>query len=260
MTEAGPVPLPARSVLLSVLLGSHPPRLPVRTLVRTAELFGITEGTTRVALSRLTADGEVEGDGGSYGLSPRHLERQRDQDSALRPATRAWRGGWVLAMPVWRRETGRVGQDAGRESAGPADLRRALERERMAELAPGVWGRPDNLASRLAGRPPPPGVILWNGQPALDGTGQAALAAQLWDLPGWAAGAAELLDALDRAEEPADRLNVAAAMVRHIRADPVLPAALLPDGGRSWPGRRLRRAYDAYRVELGRLIATLRDE
>ena len=43
-------PLTARSVLLSVLLGSHPPELPVRALVGAAELFGISHGSARVAL------------------------------------------------------------------------------------------------------------------------------------------------------------------------------------------------------------------
>jgi phenylacetic acid degradation operon negative regulatory protein len=46
-------------------------------------------------------------------------------------------------------------------------------------------------------------------------------------------------------------------MVRHIRTDPVLPPELLPA---DWPGLRLRRDYDEYRAELGRLIAGLRDE
>jgi DNA-binding transcriptional regulator PaaX len=65
LSAPGPPPaaplLPARSVLLSILLGSHPPRLPVRSLVHTAGLFGIAEGTARVALSRLSATWPVSG-------------------------------------------------------------------------------------------------------------------------------------------------------------------------------------------------------
>src|SRR4051812_31262220 len=60
--------LTARSVLLSVLLGSDPPQLPVQLLVRTTELFGIAEGTTRTALSRMTSAGEVRGGDGVYRL------------------------------------------------------------------------------------------------------------------------------------------------------------------------------------------------
>jgi phenylacetic acid degradation operon negative regulatory protein len=226
-------------VLLSVLLGSHPPRLPVRTLVRTAELFGISEGTVRVALSRLTSDGEVVGDAGTYGLSARHLERQRDQDTALRPATRPWRGGWEMVVvppesPI---------------SAG--ELRHRLERRRLAELRPGVWTRPENLA-RL--QPTPAGLLEWSARPAGD---PVELATRLWDLDSWAAEALILIDDLAAAVEPADRLGAAAAVVRHLRTDPVLPAQLLPRG---WPGRRLRKVYDDYRAELGALISGLRGD
>jgi phenylacetic acid degradation operon negative regulatory protein len=235
-------PLPARSVLLSVLLGSHPPRLPVRTLVRTAALFGISEGTARVALSRLTADGEVVADDAVYGLSDRHLARQHDQDSALRPATGPWQGTWEVAVVPGD------GRPGGDHPAGAA-----LARRSMAELRPGVWTRPDNLALPP---PPLPGLVWWSGAvlgPGPDGVG---LARRLWDLDGWAATAVELRAALAAASEPAERLAVAAAMVRHIRADPILPAALLPPG---WPGDSLRGDYDRYRMELGRLIAGLRD-
>src|SRR5947209_20352062 len=102
-------PLTARSVVLSVLLGTHPPFLPVRALVRTAELFGISEGTTRVALSRLVADGDVIAEDSSYRLSPRLAERQRRQDEGLHPATKEWDGSWerAIAQPVVR-EIGRA--------------------------------------------------------------------------------------------------------------------------------------------------------
>jgi phenylacetic acid degradation operon negative regulatory protein len=235
-------PLPARSVLLSVLLGSHPPRLPVRTLVGTAELFGISEGTARVALSRLTSDGDVVGDSGTYGLSPRHLERQRDQDTSLRPATRPWRGAWEMAVIL---------PDS---PASGGELRRRLERRRLAELRPGVFARPDNLVPlRATGAAPPSGLVEWTARPAFD---PAELAARLWDLEGWAQGAEELMQELAGATGPADRLSTAAAMVRHIRTDPVLPNQLLPA---RWPGRRLRRVYDDYRAELGALISARRD-
>lgn len=274
MTETGPALLPARSVLLSVLLGSHPPTLPVRTLVRTAGLFGISEGTARVALSRLSADGDVVADGGTYRLSSRHLERQHDQDVALRPATRAWRGGWdvVVILPdaesrtatATARGTG-AGGGAGASGGGGAgasgggggrDLRRFLERARMAELRPGVWARPDNLVL-----PPRPAAsdgpaLFWTARPVPDGPSHEDLAARLWDLDGWAERAGSLVDDLTGSNEPAVRLSVAAAIVRHIRSDPVLPAALLPAG---WPGERLRKAYDGYRAELGKFIADLRD-
>ena len=223
-------------MLLSVLLGSHPPRLPVRTLVRTAELFGISDGSARVALSRLTADGEVVSVGGSYELSDRHLERQRDQDRSLRPATRKWKGNWELAVLA----------------SDQAEIRGALKAARMAELRPGLWARPDNLTLPAL----PPSVALWRGRPGPGEGEPAELAARLWDLGGWAHDATSLLEELAGATDPAARLRIAAAMVRHIRTDPVLPPELLPA---EWPGPRLRAEYDDYRAELGRLIAGRRD-
>jgi phenylacetic acid degradation operon negative regulatory protein len=59
-------PLDARSVALSVLLGSHPPALPARALVALAELFGIAGGTMRTALSRMVAARELSA---SHGFS-----------------------------------------------------------------------------------------------------------------------------------------------------------------------------------------------
>src|SRR5690606_14302717 len=70
----------ARSVLLSVLLGSDPPRLPVNLLVSTTELFGIAEGTARTALSRMTSTGELRAADGRYEIvSERLLHRQARQ-------------------------------------------------------------------------------------------------------------------------------------------------------------------------------------
>ena len=43
------------------------------------------------------------------------------------------------------------------------------------------------------------------------------------------------------------RFVVAAAMVRHLLADPMLPAELLPA---DWPGARLRAAYHDFATEL----------
>ena len=60
MSPTRNTPLTARSVLASVLLGTDPPWLPTPLLVRTTALFGISEGSTRTALSRLVAAGDAE--------------------------------------------------------------------------------------------------------------------------------------------------------------------------------------------------------
>jgi phenylacetic acid degradation operon negative regulatory protein len=238
--ELGLRPLTARSVVLSVLLGTHPPLLPVHSLVRTAELFDISEGTTRVALSRLTAEGDVVAEGAHYRLSDRLAARQRRQDDARRPVTRPWRGTWELAV------------------ASP-DIHHAVERGLLgaeltglglAEIRSGIWARPANLR-----RAWPPGLDgrVWHFEtksPAGDPDSRS-LAASLWDLDGWAGRARALLETLAGAAGPARRFVVAAGMVRHLQTDPLLPPSLRP--GR-WPGGRLRDAYAAYERELGDLL------
>lgn len=228
-------PLTARSVLLSVLLGSHPPRLPVRALVRVGQLLGVSEGTIRVALSRMTAEGELASEAGWYRLTGRLADRQAALDRGRRPPVRAWRQTWELA--VWSDELG-----AG-ERASLAD---ACAGAGLAPAREGVWMRPDNLnrawpescagALRVVGR--------------IDGD-QVALAARLWDLAGWALEGGQLAAAMDARPDPAGRFALAAAIARHLRTDPLLPAVLLPP---AWPGERLRRLYDGYEDELAKLI------
>jgi phenylacetic acid degradation operon negative regulatory protein len=238
-------PLTARSVILSVLLGTHPPVLPVRMLVRTVALFGVTEGTARVALSRLVSEGEVIAGGGHYRLSDRLVGRQQAQDETLRPATRRWRGAWELAVAK------ASVRSAGERAALEADMGRLS----LAQLRPGVWVRPDNL---LRGWPAQVKDRAWRleSRTDFDPPGAAKVVSGLWDLEGWAAGAAALIQAMAAADEPARRFELAAAMVRHLRRDPMLPPALLPN---RWPGARLRGAYDSYRTELGQLISAERD-
>ncbi len=232
-----PRPLTARSVVLSTLLGSHPPELPVGSLVRVGALFGIAEGTVRVALSRLAATGDVTASDGAYRLSGRLLDRQRRQDESRSPRTRAWRGRWEIALVT-----------ADRRSANKrATLRAAMAQLRLAELREGVWLRPANLprdvSPIVAGQ-----CTLADGRIHGD---PAALAASLWDLNAWADTARSLLSLMTAAATPADRFTVAAAMARHMLGDPLLPAELVPEG---WPGPALRAAYAAFGVELRDLL------
>jgi phenylacetic acid degradation operon negative regulatory protein len=238
--DLGLRPLTARSVILSVLLGSHPPLLPVRSLVRTAALFGINEGTTRVALSRLVADGDVVAEGRRYRLNDRLIDRQRRQDEGRTPAIRPWRGHWEVALidPA-------LGGQVERAAVGVE-----LSGLRLGELRSGVWVRPANLR-----RPWPPqlGGRAWTFEAR--GVGTIAdgrdLALRVWDLAGWAGRAEALLRAWAADSEPPRRFALAAAMVRHLQTDPLLPPALLPA---RWPGHRLRDAYAGYEQELGDLL------
>jgi phenylacetic acid degradation operon negative regulatory protein len=65
----------------------------------------------------------------------------------------------------------------------------------------------------------------------------------LWDLPGWAARAVELESALNDATDLPSTFMLAAAVLRHFLADPLLPAELLPA---DWPGARLRSRYEEF--------------
>ncbi|MFE2583400.1 PaaX domain-containing protein, C- domain protein, partial [Streptomyces sp. NPDC059378] len=132
-------PLSARSVVLSLLLGAHPPELPVRDLVSAVEPFGVGGSTLRAALSRMVAAGDLRRTDAVYGLSDRLLSRQRRQDEAVQPRTRAWHGDWEMVVIT----------ATGRGPAERADLRTRLTALRLAELREGVWLRPANLLRML---------------------------------------------------------------------------------------------------------------
>ncbi|MFC4502803.1 MULTISPECIES: PaaX family transcriptional regulator C-terminal domain-containing protein [Streptomyces] len=226
-------PLSARSVVLSLLLGTHPPELPARDLVRGVEPFGVGGSTVRAALSRMVTAGDLRRTDAVYRLSDRLLARQGRQDDALDPDTRAWDGDWEMATVT----------ASGRGPAERAELRTRLAALRLAELREGVWLRPANL-----GRPWPPdlGEVLqrFTARPE---TPAHDLAASLWPLGPWADTVRALLDRVDRSPRPADRFTALAAVVRHLLADPVLPAGLLPP---DWPGEALRAAYREHQREL----------
>lgn len=232
--------LSARSVLLSVLLGTDPPRLPVQLLVRTTELFGIAEGATRTALSRMRDRGELVAEDGWYALaSDRLLARQARQTASRQARTRAWLGSrWLQAVVV----------PNSRRSAAVRNARRAaLAAARLSELREGVWLRPDNLGD-------PPAIegddVQWM-RSVPDGDPRR-LASRLWDLDAWAGRSDGLqlrmnhllapLEAGDR-RVVAEGFVLSADVLRHLQADPLLPAELLPEG---WPGGSLRQQYDQY--------------
>jgi len=229
-------PLPARSVVLSLLLGSHPDRMSPAQLTGAGEHFGIPAATLRVALSRAVAAGDLRRVDGDYVLGERLVARQRRQDEAVEDAETPWDRTWEMAVVVV----------AGRSGPERAALREELYAARLGELREGVWTRPANLR-RAAAYPANPVLSCFLATPADD---PAELAARLWDLPGWAADGRGLLDLLASTREPAPRLAVAAQLVRHLTFDPLLPTALLPA---DWPGAELRAAYAAYQAELRNL-------
>jgi phenylacetic acid degradation operon negative regulatory protein len=222
----------ARSVVLSVLLGAHPAWATASELIRLTADFGIKETTLRVALTRMVGAGDLIRSADGYRLSDRLLARQRRQDDAMRPRTRAWRGDWLVLIVT------SVGTDARNRAA----LRTTMHDKRFGELREGVWMRPDNLDLDLD-----PDVSARVRVLKARDDAPAQLAGELWDLPAWAKTGHRLLDEMAAASDVPGRFVVAAAMVRHLLTDPMLPAELLPA---DWPGARLRAAYHYFATEL----------
>jgi phenylacetic acid degradation operon negative regulatory protein len=231
-------PLSARSVMASLLLGRRPPEAPVGDLVRWSALFGISEGTARVALHRMTAKGELAADGGTYRLAGRLAGRQARQETSLTPPVRSWSGDWRVAVVVATR----------RDAATRAGLRDAMRRLHFGERREGVWLRPDNLGWAI------PDSVLGQCEWLLarPDDDPVALAERLFHPERWAARArsltarlAQMADALERGvpELVAEAFVAGAAALRHISGDPLLPNELLPA---DWPGPGLRSEYTRY--------------
>jgi phenylacetic acid degradation operon negative regulatory protein len=226
-------PLTARSLMLSALLGTHPPRLPVRALVALGGLFGFAEGTVRTALSRMAAGGEVEAGERSYALGERMRRRQAAQDAGRHPPPAAWDGTWWVAI------VDAEGRSVGERRA----FRSRMVEDRMGELRPDIWLRPANIA----GPTPAPDLLVTRG--GVEERDPAALAARLWPLDRLADGARELtaaareatasLDAGGASVLP-DTFMVSVTVVRFLLAEPLLPPELVGPG---WPVDALRAAY-----------------
>lgn len=231
-------PLTARSVIASTLLGVDPPRLPTLALVRSGELFGLSEGATRTALSRMAASGDVEADGGGYRLAGTLLERHARQQSARDAHPGPWDGTWELALVA----------DGRRSPADRARLREATRRLRLAEVREGCWARPDNLD---AARSPAERAVVEAQCLTLRGArpDDPDAFVDAFDAAGWAATARALLAEMGEGQPSlderdagglAEHFQLDAAVVRHLLADPALPAELEPP---HWPAAALREAF-----------------
>ena len=236
-------PLSARSVMASLLLGMHPPRLRGSLLVRWCALFGISEGTARVALHRMAARGEVVADNGAYALAGALAARQRVQDWSLAPVVLPWHGDWRLAVVT----------EGARGASDRRALRDAMRRLRFVDLREGVWLRPDNLPREAA---PVAATTVAVDQchffSARPGADERDALVSRFDPQGWVTRALDVTarlvqttGAIDRGDDRmlASGFVTGAAALAHIRADPLLPDELLPT---PWPGESLRAAYHAY--------------
>lgn len=221
----------ARSAVLSLLLGAHPPELEGREIVSAMRLFGVSESTTRAAMSRMVSSGDLVRDGGRYALSERLARRQARTDP---PALRSWDGSWETAIVT----------TSGRSAGDRADLRAEMTRLRLAELREGVWMRPANLDRDL----PASVRQVTTGFTAHPDGDPADLARTLWDLPDWAQRGRALLGAVDDAGDDGQaRFLTMVSVVRHLYLDPLLPEELRPP---EWPADELTARYTDFRAWL----------
>jgi phenylacetic acid degradation operon negative regulatory protein len=245
-------PLAPRSLVASLLLGTHPPRLPGALLVRWCGLFGVAEGTTRVALSRMVDRGELVHDDGAYTLAGDVRARQAPQDWSLHPQlVEPWTGEWRLA----------VVHLPARAAPERARLRAAARRLRLIELREGVWGRPHNLPPAAdpddARRDLERQTLAFTAYPHFD---TAELIAR-FGAEEWAARARRLAERVEHERRRLDAraperfpavFEAGAAALQHVRSDPLLPREIV---GARWPGPALRAAYLRYQPAFSSALA-----
>ncbi len=237
-------PMTTRSIVLSLLLGSHPPEMRVRDLVDVATLFGISGGTVRTTLSRMVERSELVADAGTYRLSGELVARQVEQDAGrVRPEGR-WDGTWFTAVVMAERRT-------------DAERRRFRSRARGAkfgELRPDVWMRP-------ATTDPPSDLgdtLISQGRPITDDV--AGLVGRLWDLHRIDRISVASITELDRAGDGLEQIGpqaIARAFeslaraLHHLRTEPQLPVELQSSDA----GDRLRRRYGEVEHSFRRTLA-----
>lgn len=130
-------PSPRHLILKLLLAGTAP--LSARDAIGACSLFGIRENSVRVAITRLTATGMLEAEGGSrYRLGPNATELAKDVGTwrTAESRVRDWNGAWI---GVHCGALGRVDRTALRRRD------RALRMLGFRELERDLFVRPDNF-------------------------------------------------------------------------------------------------------------------
>lgn len=238
--------LSTRSLLLSALLGTHPPALPNTALVAFVELFGRTPGAARTALSRMAGNGDIQSENGWSHLGERLVERQRQQDSGRRVPVETWGGSWVTVVAL----------KGNRSMARRRAFRSQMTARRFGELRPDIWLRPE-----FGAESPEQGDLLVSVGP-LSSPDQQLLVDRLWPLSDLQRQASALHADLERqlpaisagrvGSVPAGFVT-SAQVVRFLRLDPLLPPELQPP---DWMSDQLRATYDSFEKELQGVLRT----
>jgi phenylacetic acid degradation operon negative regulatory protein len=137
-----PQNLTARTLLLDLLRTSEPNAWPVRTLIKVADIFGISENSLRVNITRLLAKQHiVQDDRGHYrmGEHNRILLDWVDSWEQGETRTKTWRGDW-LTLAI----------SPACKSAQLKNLEKSCFRLGFRELWKNQWLRPNNLTKSQA--------------------------------------------------------------------------------------------------------------
>jgi phenylacetic acid degradation operon negative regulatory protein len=230
----------------------------LQALVRLLAACGVAEQSTRVAAAALRRAGWLTASrrGRETLFLPGAPLRESviARDERIERRLGPWDGQWrmvVYSVP----ETDRAARER---------VRRGLARAGFGPLAPATWVSPhrsalDEARAELADERTSR-LDLLTASVADPRLSDVDLAARCWDLPRLAAGWSRVLDRLRAAAgSPADgpaalalHLRVRAEMRAVLAGDPLLPAALQPEG---WPAREVR---DLWADSGARLAAAAR--
>jgi phenylacetic acid degradation operon negative regulatory protein len=246
-------PLSPRSIVLSVLLGTHPPRMPVGRILDFTSLFDLPDGTVRTALSRMVAAGDLVNDDGVYQLAGRLVERQAQQDAGRREPPSDWdRTWWTVAVASDRRTM-----------SERREFRTRAVGARLGEVRPDLWLRPANIdiPTDLAG------TLITRG-PMIAGD-EHELVGRLWALDQLRHRGARHLAALDRTAQRLDRVDdgalaeafvTLAAAQQFLRIEPQLPLDLAPDASAAAVRARYAEVVTAFQDELAAFFGRRRPD
>ena len=241
-------PLNPRSIVLSVLRGSHPPQMPVGRILEFTSLFDLADGTVRTALSRMVAAGDLVNDEGTYRLAGRLVERQHQQDAGRHDPPADWDGTWWMVAVLSDRRT----------MAERRGFRARTVGARLGELRPDLWLRPANIAIATD----LPDALVTRG-PMVTGD-ERRLIEQLWDLDGLRVRSDAHRRALDDAaidleaggdRSLADTFVTLAAAQQFLRVEPQLPVELAPDGAATAVRTRYADVVDVFQARLSEFFA-----
>ena len=237
-----------RSLIVDLLSTLRHGSMPVAALCQAGALFGIAEGSVRVALHRLQAEGRVESDErGQYRLAAAPVQSVVAGWRDLDRRTRAWSGRWIAVHGDMARRRARIDPGA-----------RALRLFGFEPLAPHLHVRPANLREGTAGVRkaleelglPAAALVAELGEldPATD-----ARARSLWDgvalVRRYRAARREIeessarLPGLPEAEAMVESFRLGGRVLQQLVLDPLLPAPLVDERERRALVESMR-AYD----------------